>query len=123
MTTSTTERSAKVLQETPVPIPEVEAAAKALAIHDGWTELGWERITSRYSERYYNLAQVALGAAQPVFLDRVRAQQARLDAVDELTRKFIMKPTNAPDSIEQPAFGRGIRAAGREIRAALGDPS
>jgi hypothetical protein len=102
--------------------PEVAAAAKAIALHDGWTEQDWDTVADRHKQRYYRLAQVALNAAQPALLDRVRGQQARLDAVDRLSQGFVEKPINALDSIEQPGFGRGVRAAGREIRAVLDAP-
>jgi hypothetical protein len=55
-------------------------------------------------------------------LSLARKQQAQLAAVDQLTQGFVQKPVGSLGSIEQPAFGRGVRAAGREIRALLEDP-
>jgi hypothetical protein len=104
------------------PAAHVEAAAKALAFHDGWTELDWNMIPARYSRKYYEMAQAGLAAAHPELMVVVKKQQERLDAVGQLAEGFISKPRNATDAIEQPAFGRGVRAAGREIRALLEDP-
>lgn len=114
-----TAQATSVNDPAPLPTPEVEAAAKALALHDGWTERNWYTIPTRFSKRYYQTARVALEAADQVLLDRVRTQQARLDAVGQLADGFVSKPRNATDAIEQPGFGRGVRAAGRELRAVL----
>ncbi|MEO3931365.1 hypothetical protein WMO79_00935 [Micrococcaceae bacterium Sec7.4] len=100
----------------------VEAAAKALALHDGWTEMDWNMIPSRCSRKYYDMARAAFAAAHPELLATVKKQQARLDAVAQLAERFVSKPRTALDLIEQPAFGRGVRATGREIRSLLEDP-
>jgi hypothetical protein len=52
-----------------------------------------------------------------------RKQQTLLDAVDRTAQDFVTKPVGSLSSIEQPGFGRGVRAAGRELRAVLEDPS
>lgn len=100
----------------------IEAAAKAIAMYDGWTEMDWHMIPDRCSARYYEMARAGLAAAQPELLATVKKQQARLDAVGNLAAGFASKQRNAMDSIEQPGFGRGVRAAGRELRALLEDP-
>lgn len=100
----------------------IEAAAKAIALLDGWTELDWHIIPASCSRRYYDAARAGLTAAHPELLVTVKKQQARLDAVGTLAEGFVGKQRNATDSIEQPGFGRGVRAAGRELRALLEDP-
>jgi hypothetical protein len=52
-----------------------------------------------------------------------RKQQTLLDAVDRTAQDFVTKPVGSLSSIEQPGFGRGVRAAGRELRAVLEDHS
>jgi len=103
--------------------PHILAAAKAMALADGWTEQDWDMIPSRYSRKFYEQAQAGLAAAHPELLATVERQQARLDAVAMLAERFVSKPRNAMDSIEQPGFGRGVRAAGGEIQAALDGPT
>lgn len=49
-------------------------------------------------------------------------QQELLDAVGLKAQDFVMKPVGSLSSIEQPGFGRGVRAAGRELRAVLDAP-
>lgn len=48
-------------------------------------------------------------------------QQVLLNAVTQKAQDFVMKPVGSLSSIEQPGFGRGVRAAGRELRAVLED--
>lgn len=102
--------------------PLVENAAKAMALQDGWTELDWNMIPSRYSRKFYEQAKAGLAAVLPEFLETARKQQAQLESVAALADRFIAKPRSAMDSIEQPGFGRGVRAAGRELRAVLDAP-
>jgi hypothetical protein len=95
-----------------------EAVAKAIALHDGWTEMGWEVLPARYSRKYREMARAGLAELLAI----MERQQAQLDAVSRLAGDFSSRPSNAPDSIEHPAFRRGIRAAGREILAAIQGP-
>jgi hypothetical protein len=55
-------------------------------------------------------------------LATARKQQTLLEAVGQLSQDFVMKPVSSASSIEQPGFGRGVRAAGRELRAVLDAP-
>lgn len=100
----------------------IEAAAKAIAMQDGWAEMDWHMLPNRCRQRYYDAARAGLAAAHPELLATVKKHQARLDAVGQLAEGFVSKQRNAMDSIEQPGFGRGVRAAGRELRSLLEDP-
>jgi hypothetical protein len=42
-----------------IPDEAVEAAAKAMALADGFTELDWAMVPRRYSQRFYDLAKAA----------------------------------------------------------------
>lgn len=109
--TPTTDRPDNVLES------HMEAVAKAIALHDGWTEQGWEVLAPRHGRKYREMARAGLGELLAI----MEQQQAKLDAVAQLAERFASRPAAAPDYIEQPAFGRGVRAAGREIQAALAE--
>lgn len=51
-----------------IPAEAIEAAAKAAALADNFTELDWNMVPRRYTQRYYNFARAALEAAAPHML-------------------------------------------------------
>lgn len=96
-----------------IPAEAIEAAAKAAALADNFTELDWNMVPRRYTQRYYNFARAALEAAAP---------HIRAEAWDEGhhygTRGQIRYQEDSDENPYRPPMSEGNNEVKYTIKAA-----